>query len=438
MTGLPAPLLQHLKALPRPLLIAVGTLLLVVLLFALRPKPALKPAGDILPFVAAIPAQPQTLRPMVTLYGRVETPWESHLSSSVNTYVKSVLVEEGNKVQAGQILVQLDDSDLQLSVTQREAEVRDIEAQIDSEKQRYRNDLKALEMEKKLLELSDKAAKRYEKLASGNGGSDLNRDEALQAAQRQALNLLSREYSVQDHPNRLQRLQAQLDKLRAMRDQTALDLERSRIVAPFDGRITSVNVSPGDRLSPGDPIASLYDISHMEVRAQIPSRYLKRVKKALDDNVVMDATLVVDGVRIPLILDRLAGAVAMGQGGVDALFFLQNADTNLTLGRSAELHLHMPPVDGVIAVPPTAIYGQNRLYSVKDGVLHTLFIERMGETLMPDGAQWQMIRVDIQPGTPILTTQLSNAIGGMKVKLYTGTEKTATHELATTAAGTTH
>jgi len=125
----------------------------------------------------------------------------------------------------------------------------------------------------------------------------------------------------------------------------------------------------------------------------------------------------VDGNKVPLDLDRLSGAVAMGQGGVDALFRLKNNDDTLTLGRSAELHLHMPPLKNVIAVPPTAIYGQDHIYSVENGLLETRFIQRLGETLMPDGQQWQLVRGDIKPDTLILTTQLANAIGGMAVKV---------------------
>ena len=172
----------------------------------------------------------------------------------------------------------------------------------------------------------------------------------------------------------------------------------------------------GDRVRPGDLIVSLYDTGHLEVRAQIPSRYLQDVKQAIADKVTMDATLVLDGHRVPLDLDRLSGAVAMGQGGVDALFRLRN-DDKLTLGRSAELDLQLPPQNNVIALPPTALYGQNRIYAVDNGVLKTLIIDRIGETLRPDGSQWQLVRGDVPPGTLILTTQLANAVGGMAVKL---------------------
>lgn len=410
-------LTQRLKSVPRPLLIVGGTALILLLAFALKPRAKVNPAADLVPFVSTLSAQPQPLRPTVTLYGRVETPRESTLSSTVNGFVKNLQVQEGHAVAQDQMLVELDTSDVALILAQREAEVADMDAQLASEIQRHQNDLKSLEVERKLLELANTAAARYEKLVSKNVGSDLSRDEALQAAKRQALNVLTRELAVQDHPNRRQRLQAQLEKARALRDQARLDLQRSTITAPFAGRVTRLNVSPGNRLRPGDPVLTLFDHTHLEVRAQIPTRYLGHVQSALREGVVMDALFASDGHKIPLRLDRLAGAISLGQGGVDGLFTLDNPDDQLTLGRAGELYLHLPPEPDLVAVPPSAIYGQQRIYEVRDGLLHTIAIRRAGEILLDSGEQWQLVAGDIKPGALILTTQLSNAVGGTAVRL---------------------
>lgn len=427
---------QRLQAVPRPLLMAAGTALLIALLIALQPRARINPAADLVPFVSALAAQPQALRPLVTLYGRVETPRESSLTATVNGFVHEVRVEEGHTVQAGQVLVALDTSDVALILAQRAAEVADMEAQLASEQQRHQNDIKALEVERKLLALANTAAARYEKLVTKNVGSDLSRDEALQAAKRQALNVLARELAVQDHPNRLQRLQAQLDKTRALRDQAQLDLARSAITAPFNGRVTQINVSPGNRLRPGDPILTLFDHTHLEVRAQIPSRYIGDIQAALRDGTVMDALLAVDGQRIPVHLDRLAGAISLGQGGVDGLFRLDNPNDQLTLGRAGELYLHLPPEPDLVALPPTALYGQERIYEVRDGVLHTILVRRAGETLLDTGEHWQLVQGNIKPGALILTTQLSNAVGGIAVRLETPAATATPQNTAAASKGT--
>ena len=270
-------------------------------------------------------------------------------------------------------------------------------------------------MEKKLLVLSKKSADRYEKLVAKNVGSDLNCDEALQLAQKQELSLYNRQYAVKDHPNRLKRLNAQLQKLTAFRDQAATDLARTKITAPFNGRVIQLKASPGNRVHPGDIVATVYDTSHIEVRAQIPSRYLAPINRALNSGQPLNATLMVGGDEINLKLERLAGAIGMGQGGVDGLFSIDNED-RVILGRAGEVILLLPPVADALALPPTAIYGQQRVYAVQDERLKTIMIERLGEVLMENGERWQLVKGDIAPGTQILTSQLPDAVGGLAVQ----------------------
>ncbi|WP_290577698.1 efflux RND transporter periplasmic adaptor subunit [Ketobacter sp.] len=408
-----------------PLIILAGTMLVITLLVLKPSAPPKKPALDLLPLVQTLPAAPQAHRPTVTLYGRLESPRESNLSSTINAYVARVLVEEGHWVRAGDIIVELEDSDVRLIYQQRQAELEDLEAQLASEQARYQTDIKALEVEQELVALSQKSAARYEKLVERNVGSDLNRDEALQQARAQALSLYNREYAVADHPNRLKRLQAQLARAQAVRDQAALDLARTRITAPFDGRVTAINASPGNRVRPGDVLASLFDAAHVEVRAQIPSRYLNQVEAALQQGIELDAVFALNDKRVALRLERLAGAIGLGQGGVDGLFALQQPDRNLTLGRAGEVYLHMPPIADSIALPPTALYGQQRIYAVREGLLHTIMIQRLGEVLQANGERWQLVQAAVEPGEPILITQLSNAVGGLRVKLDTATAEPA-------------
>ena len=400
---------------PLPLLIIIVGGLLITLLVVFKPSAEIRPTGNLNPLVKTLMAEPAAHSPMITLYGRVESPRESNLAATVNAYVDSVPVEEGDMVTKGQVLVELEDSDVRRVYEQRQAEVADMEAQIASEKERYQNDLASLEVEKKLLALSKKSAERYEKLVAKNVGSDLNRDEALQLAQKQELSLYNRQYAVKDHPNRLKRLNAQLQKLTAFRDQAATDLARTKITAPFNGRVIQLKASPGNRVHPGDIVATVYDTSHIEVRAQIPSRYLAPINRALNSGQPLNATLMVGGEEINLKLERLAGAIGMGQGGVDGLFSIDNED-RVILGRAGEVILLLPPVADALALPPTAIYGQQRVYAVQDERLKTIMIERLGEVLMENGERWQLVKGDIAPGTQILTSQLPDAVGGLAVQ----------------------
>ncbi|MDX1693350.1 MAG: HlyD family efflux transporter periplasmic adaptor subunit [Ketobacteraceae bacterium] len=401
-----------------PLLIIAAVAGLITLMFVFAPSPEKKDSVSQDSLVDTLRVTPETHTPTLTLYGRVESPYTTTLSASTPTFVEEVLRLEGQRVTRGEVLIQLDSTDARLILTQREADLMDIKAQIAQQAKRHQSDLTALDLEKELLQLADRSAERYENLVRKNVASDTQRDEALQSAKRQALSVNSRELAVKDHPNQMQRLQAQLARAQALRDQAALDLERTRITAPFNGRITDVMTSPGNRVRQGDPLISLYDTDRIEVRAQIPTRYLSNVRSAIDQDETLKATLTMDEQRIPMTLTRLSGNVSESRGGIDGFFKFDNPDQTIELGRAVELALNLAPVPDSVALPPMAIYGQSRIYGVNnDDVLQAITIRRAGEINRPDGDNWVLVTGDIPPGTRILTTQLPNAISGLKVSV---------------------
>jgi hypothetical protein len=95
--------------------------------------------------VEAVTVQRQPLAPTVRLYGRIESPHESRVRCALSTDVQEVWALVGQNVSKGEQLLRLDDLDVKLTLAQREAELTEIEAQIQSENTRYQTDRAALE-----------------------------------------------------------------------------------------------------------------------------------------------------------------------------------------------------------------------------------------------------------------------------------------------------
>jgi membrane fusion protein (multidrug efflux system) len=81
---------------------------------------------------------------------------------------------------------------------------------------------------------------------------------------------------------------AQLDERRAALREAVADVEIARarlqdrnVLAPFDGRIGFREVSVGTLVEPGDPIATLSDISSLKLTMTVPSRFLDRLRPGL-------------------------------------------------------------------------------------------------------------------------------------------------------------
>lgn len=387
------------KLLPVALLAAsiVGFLLLV----ATRPVPISAEVRERAWMVAVEAVTPGRHVPLLTLYGVVDSPRTAELAAAVAAYVAEVPVREGAVVTAGETLVRLDGRDVQLVLTQREAQVA-------SAKRSHANDVQALAHERELLRLAEKAVERMQTMVARNLAPQSALDEAHAALERQRLSLAARELAVADHPQRLAQLEAQ-------RDQARLDVERTRIVAPFTGRVAALHVAPGDRVRVGDRLADIYDVTALELRATVPTPWLDAVRKALAAGAVR-ATTVIDGVAYELTLSGLAGRAGPSGAGVAALLRFVAAAPELPLGRFAEVSLQLPAVEQVVALPPEALYGRDRIYRLEDGRMAALPVELLGETRLEDGTTRLLLRSpQLRRGDRIIITRLPNAMDGLRV-----------------------
>ncbi|WP_432470883.1 HlyD family efflux transporter periplasmic adaptor subunit [Amphritea sp. HPY] len=401
-----------------PIVILLFAVILFAVLKATKPTAPSRPVQEKQWNVKTVPARFESRQPRLTLYGKVESPRSSTLSSSVTAYVAEQAIAEGNRVSAGQLLIQLDNRDAQLLLTQRQADVDRINAQIEAEKVRYQSDLKALRIERELVSITQRTLERFKNLSSRQAASQNQLDEARRTKQQQALSLNSREQSIADHPNRMAQLTAQQQQASALRDSAALDLERTSIRAPYAGRIASISVAPGDRVRSGDTLLSIYNDRNLEIRAQIPSRFLPRIRSQLAASASIIARAELDGQTLDLQLDRLAGEVGSGRVGVDALLRVVSSGFSLEPGRAIALDVALPAIDRVLALPPQAIYGTDRLYSVTRGRLESHRIIKVGDTIDSQGKPIILVRSDsLQSDDQILATQLPNAISGLLVKV---------------------
>lgn len=375
------------------------------------------------------------LKPVITLYGKVESPRTATLRSpttSTNTLlnVKEVAVLEGQTVKKGQVLIRFDDADSQLAFAQREADVADLKASIDLEQQRYNNDVNSIEKEESLLALAKKSLERAKKLEKQKLGSEVALDESQQTVERQALTVSNRRSEINGHKARLVQYQARLDRAMSARDMAKLELGRLTVTAPFDAVITKVDVSVGDRLQTGSSLLTLYDADDLEIRAQIPSRYQEEVLATMKQGQILSAQAKWLGEKIEVQLDRVSGQINVNSGGIDGLFQVNTGKELLRLEQFLSLALQLPEQQNVIALPVEAIYGMDRIYLMVDNRMQGVLVERVGDYISTEGQNHILVRSDkIKAGDEIIITQLPNAMDGLSVRVP-GSQQSAQIESA--------
>jgi membrane fusion protein (multidrug efflux system) len=284
-------------------------------------------------------------------YANVEV---SQVTPLVGGPVKRVLVVNSQQVRAGDVLVELDDTDLRLAVEQADAalgrarrqvrqllendvqlagqeRVRSAEkatAQADLVRAQADLDKARLDAQRRLnladpgaisqQELSD--AKTRVQLAEAAVAQATARIAASEAARgaatgaRRANRVLFEEASIETHP--------EVVASKARLDQARVDLSRAVMRAPIDGVVDQRRVAIGQRVQPGMPVMVVVPVQDMYVDANFKEVQLRRVKPGQPVLLTSDlygADVVYHG--------RVAG-FAGGTGSAFAAIPAQNATGN--------------------------------------------------------------------------------------------------------------
>ena len=406
---------DRLKQLPPVAWVILGTLLAIVLLAVFKPSAPTRDVSERHDRVRFVLADPGAHSPHIQLFGRVQSPRAANLTAVVTANVANIPVRAGSKVSAGQLLIQLDDTEAALARDRAKAARDEAAAQLQTTRLRYQSDKKNLALEKKLAQLSEDNLQRLQSLRGKNLVSQTQLDQAEETKARAELSLSQRQLSVSDFKNELARMEARLASAEAQLQQAELDLTRTRVEAPFDGTVTQIPVAPGERVRPGEPLLSLFADAELEVRAQIPERYLAAVRDGLDQGD-LTASTELEGRTQALNLKRLAGEASDARGGIDGLFEFVDGVPAAALGRPLTITLTLPPRDNLIAVPATALHGLNRLYIIDDdNRLQRVAADIVGEAMEQAQSQLLLQAPDLQGGERIMTTQLPQAIVGLPV-----------------------
>jgi HlyD family secretion protein len=431
--------LKSLTETPRRRRFAAGTCFILVALlasvsiFATGPNPAPAVRTEKAWPVSVVEVTPAPMQPTFTAYGRVESSHVTHLKTDLNAEVASVPVREGDWVEAGDVLITLSARELELTLMERQAELAKLKARLTSARLEHQMLTETTEHYRSLHRVAQKKLERHEDLMAKRLISQALLDEVTAQADQANIEYQSHLRVLADYPNQLAADQAAVEQAEAQVERAELDIEKTRIVAPYRGPVLGVFVAPGDRSMIGATLADIADADTFEVRVQVPERFGSRLHANLEEGSRVTA-LTEDG--IELTLSRLSGQVKKGQSGLDAFFELDalQGAPHTALGRLLELSVTLPEERGVIALPVQSIYENDRIYAVRasgegassEGAggetpaefrLEGITVERVGEVQADDGQYMILVRSPvIHAGQKIITTQLPRAISGLLVE----------------------
>ena len=402
-----------LKRLLPLIILAVGVLVFIALK-ATRPEPAEVTATERSWRVEVQAITPGSQVPVLPLYGEVLAPDQQTITATLAGRVAERPVSEGMSVKQGDLLLALDEADIGPALAQARAQVDDLDAQISSEQVRYRNDQAALKSEQAIVANARRQFERIESLVGRNLASRENLEAATDALARAELTVSTRQRAIQEHPARLQSLEAKLAQARANLAATERDVDRARVVAPFDGVVTGIEVAVGDQVSRNEPLLTVYPTRGLEVRARVPQVFQNELITALGQGQTLTA---ISDNGHEFVLARFAGL--SDPAGTEAVLELQGEPGGLRPGALLPLTLERPARQQAVDVPFSALYGADSVYLMTDdGRMQRIEVERIGEARSENGERRLLIAGEqLTPGARLITTHLPNAVTGLKVEL---------------------
>lgn len=214
-----------------PLFVLLAGFLAAAALIVSGPKIEPQPSRNIAPLVRIVEANPGKHRFVVTTQGTVSPRTESDLIPEVDGRVitMSPALVSGGFFTKGDVLLEIDPLDYEVALEQARANLARAESDLNNENKNH----------VRQMDLIDRGA-----ISDAEIDNSENRVAIAEAVLREATARLAR---------------------------AERDLSRTRVIAPYNGRVRSERVDLGQFVRRGEAIGTLYAVDYAEVRLPIPN-----------------------------------------------------------------------------------------------------------------------------------------------------------------------
>jgi len=302
-----------------------------------------KPGEDKGPEAIPVEVEKVARRAIAASYGNtatLEPRAEAQVVAKTSGVALEVLVEEGQTVRAGQVLVRLDPDRARLQAAQSSAQARKLEA-------------------------------------------NFKRAQQLEAQQMVSA-------------NDLDQLRYDLENARAVNRLANLELSYSNVVAPISGVIASRDIKPGNFVQINSPIFRIVDTARLEATLNVPEREIAKLRPGQAVDLTVDA---LPGRRFAGTVDRVAPVVDTGSGTFRVVAGF-DGDGELQAGMFSRLAIRYDQREDALVVPRRALLedgGEPAVFAVREGKASRVALE-LGYS---DGG-WVEVRKGLAEGDAVV------------------------------------
>lgn len=334
-------------------------------------------------------------RTLLNASGYVTARRDSTVSSKVTGKVVEVLVEEGMRVEEGQVLARIDSSNVEKNLALAEA-------QLGSARQ-------GVAETRANLEQARREFRRVSQLAAEKVASQSDLDLA--------------DTQVKTLEARLERQQADIIVSEREVALWKQQLDDTIIRAPFAGVVTSKNAQPGEMISPMSAggsftrtgICTIVDMSSLEIEVDVSESYINRVEAGQPVVATLDAYA---DWRIPAKVIAIIPTADRQKATVRVRVGFEQIDSRVLPEMGVKVAFQRADADPVavrqVVVPKTAVRqrdGRTIVWLVQDGQL-----ERRAVTIASERGAEVVVAAGLQAGDRVVVEGPENLAQGGRVK----------------------
>jgi HlyD family secretion protein len=206
--------------------------------------------------------------------GRLEAK-QVDIATKYQGRIAEVLADEGDTVDAGQIVAKMDTQPL-------EAELRNAEAKIRQEQDNRRTAQAEVAVKQAELAYAEKQYQRSKELVGRGAVSQQERDVDLSRMLAGRAALLGAQAQVVRAASSIDAATAEAERLRA-------EIEDSVLKAPIRGRVQNRLAEPGEVLAAGGKVLALVDLSDVYMYLFLPEPIAGKVALGSQGRIILDA-----------------------------------------------------------------------------------------------------------------------------------------------------
>ena len=218
------------------------------------------------------------------------------VSAEVSGKVIEVIAQDNQRVAAGELLFRIDPLPFQIELARAHAQMEFVRTEVQSLRAEYRETLLEATEGHERIDFLTKQLARQEFLKE----KGMTRLDAYDEARQNLQVARARLASVEEHANRVLANLSGDPKLpaehhpryaaaKAAYDAAAMDLERTRVVAPMPGVVSNLKLQLGEHVEKGAPIFSLIKGGPVWIEANFKETQLTRMRVGQSAQVIADA-----------------------------------------------------------------------------------------------------------------------------------------------------